>query len=205
MPELIRLLLLYAHLIAFALTVSVVVREDFRLLTQGFGSLTTARLQATSRTVVPGTAVLLATGLGLGWCDFGAEAAQWLAQPKLMAKLTVVAVLLLNGVLLHCFAFPALQRKSARPRRTAVALCLLGAVSSVSWLYISFLGVARVLADQLQWHEFMTGYLFLVSLAFAGSVWLSGEQLVRRLSPARARPPAAARKEPRLALAHDNH
>lgn len=204
MPDLFRLLLLYVHLIAFALTVSMVVREDFRLLTQGFGTLTTARLRATSRTVIPGTAVLLVTGLGLGLCDFGLDGAQWLARPKLTAKLSMVAVLLLNGVLLHRYAFPVLQRKSFRPRSTAVALCLLGAVSSVSWLCISFLGVARVLVDQVLWHEFMTVYLFLVALAFAASVWLRGEQLVRRLSPTQARK-TDPYNEPALQLAQGNH
>jgi hypothetical protein len=182
MNELLRLMLLYVHLIAFAVTVSAIMLEDFRLVTRGFSTQHLARLRGTSQIVLPGLLLLILTGGGMCALDFGMDWSVIATRPKLLAKISVVLVLVVNGMLLHHLAFPALQRKTATPLRTTVLLCLLGAVSSVSWLYAGFLGIARSLADRLQWLEFMSVYGLLVTLAFSVALFLSGPKLVKFLS-----------------------
>jgi hypothetical protein len=181
MNEFLRLMLLYVHLIAFAVTVSAILLEDFWLVTRGFHAEHLARLQATAQFVLPGLLVLILTGIGMCALDFGTDWSALATRPKLLAKFSVVGLLVANGVLLHHLAFPALQRGTAKPRRMAILLCLLGAVSSVSWLYAGFLGIARPLAGRLQWHEFMTIYLLLVSTGFSVALLLTGPELVRFL------------------------
>lgn len=199
MHDILRLTLLYIHLITFAITVSAIVLEDLHLLAHGFNTRSAARLRATSQTVIPGLLVLILTGAGMCAIDTGLQWSELASRPKLLAKLSVVALLTANGMLLHRIAFPALRHACPRPRLTALLLCLLGAVSSVSWLYAGFLGIARPLAERLQWHEFMLTYLGLVALAFAGATLLSGPRLLdfmRRLP--RPHPTRAARASQRF-------
>ncbi len=191
MHDLLRLSLLYIHLMAFAITITAIVREDLRLLIRGFNAHSPAHLKAASQMVLPGLVLLLLTGVGMCTLDTGLQWSELAARPKLLAKLSVVGVLVANGVLLHRLAFPALQHTSASPCRTTLLLCLLGAVSSVSWLYAGFLGIAKPLANLLQWHEFMLVYLALVALAFACATLLVGPRLLgflRRQHPPRVRP-----------------
>ena len=130
MNELPRLFFLYAHLMAFAITMSAVLTEDYRLLTRGLRSLREGQLRMTMKIVVPGLLALIVTGLGIAAIDTGMEWDQFLSRPKLLAKMCVVLVLVANGLLLHYFAFPRLTRPSSSPRNMAAFFCLLCAISA---------------------------------------------------------------------------
>lgn len=184
MLDFFRLALLYAHLIAFALTLSAIVRADWRLLSHGPTPLEVDALKATARVVVPGTLALLLTGLGIMAIDTGLQWHEIMIRPKLLAKLCVVFALLTNGLALHAVAFPALKRKSHHPRLWACLLCLSGSVSAVSWLYAGFLGIAKPLAGRMDWTGFMTLYGALMICGFAISLILVGPKLVKFMSPA---------------------
>jgi hypothetical protein len=215
MQDIFRLALLYAHLIAFAISLSAIARADWRLLSRGFAALDTAMLQSTTRVVVPGLIALLLTGAGIAAIDTGLQWAAILERPKLMAKLCVVSALLANGIALHALVFPQLAacrtwgvesenrpqrgqflpdlqqttpksdrplgRKSNHPRLVAVLMCLSGAISSVSWLYAGFLGIAKPLADRWSWLEFMMAYGLLVAIGFVAALLLAGPQIARLL------------------------
>lgn len=182
MTDIVRLALVYIHLIAFAITISAIARQDYRLLRRGFVVEELAGLKETSRIVVLGLSILIMTGIGISAVDTGLQWSVMLERPKLLAKICVVMAILGNGILLHSFGIPCLTRKSNHPRLVAGLLCLLGSVSSVSWLYASFLGIAKPLASRLQWHEFMLLYGALVALGFVGALLLLGKPLSKLVS-----------------------
>jgi hypothetical protein len=173
---------LFAHVIAFAITLSAVLREDMRWLRHR--RIEPARLQHTMRTVTIGLVALWLTGLAL-WALTPAPGHQALAwNAKLSAKLVVVSLLTLNGWALHAWVFPALQEQSLMDNLARRLPAMLGAFSSASWVYASFVGVARPLSGVLSFADFMALYAISLGLALllALRVWR-----VRAPAP---RPPA---------------
>ncbi len=163
---------LFAHVIAFAVTVSAVLREDLRWLLQR--RIDTTRLRGTMRTVGAGLAVLWGTGLAL-WAFAAADSpAPWALTPKLAAKLVVVSLLTLNGWALHAFVFPRLPQGAAPaaplPAHAGQVSLLLGAFSSASWLFAAFVGVARPLQDVLSFAGFMGLYAASLGVALVAAV-----------------------------------
>ncbi|MFT3817889.1 MAG: hypothetical protein QM750_09725 [Rubrivivax sp.] len=154
---------LFVHLVAFALTLSAVVREDLRLLARR--RIDPAHLRKTVRTVGAGLAALWLSGLALVAIGIAASPAPWVPGAKLGAKLAVVTLLTLNGWALHAWVFPRLQ---AGPLRWGPGLRLpaaLGAVSSASWAYAAFVGVARPLSPTMSFAGFMGLYAAVVAMA----------------------------------------
>lgn len=101
------------HVLAFAIVA--VLREDMALLTAR--RIDTMRLADTERLLTRLIALLWLSGLALIVLDIGFDAAALLAKPKLAAKLTVVSLLTINGLLLHRIAFPLLKHLQPRPRK----------------------------------------------------------------------------------------
>lgn len=158
---------LFAHVIAFAMTLSAVLREDLRWLRHR--RIDAARLQHTMRVVSAGLAVLWVTGLAL-WALASADSPQAVAwNPKMCAKLAVVSLLTLNGWALHTCVFPGLQTAEPAARLPVV----LGAFSSASWVYAAFVGVARPLAGVLSFAGFMGLYALSLGLALMLALRLS--------------------------------
>lgn len=143
----IKLLVLYLHLIATCIAIGSILATDLRLIsrlrTPGF------RLAPPNRFVVQlvgGSLVLLwLTGACLVAIGVG-EQPDFVHNPKLQGKLLLVAALTLNAATLHLHVFPNLQRGRridlARPR-DSLGIALPIAASNVLWLYCAFLGVAR--------------------------------------------------------------
>jgi hypothetical protein len=154
---------LFAHVIAFALTLSAVLREDLRWLLNR--RIDAARLQATMRAVSAGLAVLWATGLALWAFAAAASTVPWALTAKLCAKLVVVCLLTLNGWALHTWVFPSLRAGEPADRLAMRLPAVLGACSSASWVYATFVGVARPLSGVLSFPDFMA--LYALSLAVA--------------------------------------
>ena len=166
--ETIRILLVVGHLMAFAIALSAVLREDWRMLTTR--RINPTDLAETSKIVVAALVGLAVTGVALIGIDTGFDPVSVMAQPKLLAKLSVVGLLTLNGAVLHAIAFPAFSTPQGNARRTAVVLCVVGAISSTSWLFASFLGVAKPLAASLGYSGFMGLYAGLVAGGIAVGV-----------------------------------
>ena len=170
-----RQALLYGHIIAFALALATIIKEDARLVRAM--RIDSASLHATAKLVKWLLVALWVTGIPMVMMDTGNDVGLLLDKPKILTKLIVVAALTLNGIVLHFVAFPMLTGKSQNPNKAATIAATLGAVSTASWLYASFVGVARIVTPYLSLHNFVILYF----LAEAFSI-LSAMPSLRRPS-----------------------
>jgi hypothetical protein len=157
---LIHQLVLFAHLIAFAIAFSAVLREDLSMLKARH--IDVQRLARTARTLTGALITLWVTGLGLMVFDLGWDARTLLVSPKPAAKLVVVLALTANGLALHTLAFPMLRSGRAQQRGAATVPVVLGAISSASWLGASFIGASRLIAPAMHFSDFMALYAALL-------------------------------------------
>lgn len=148
--------LLFAHVIIFAIAVGEILRGDWRMLRSS--SIDRHALELTARVVAIALAGLWASGLALVYVDTGFDLAILADRPKLIAKVIVVVALSANGALLHTVAFPMLRGGVVASRHGALVCSVLGAVSTVSWLYAAFVGVARLIAAKMTLVDFLTLY-----------------------------------------------
>lgn len=157
---LIHQLVLFAHLIVFAVAFSAVLREDLWMLKAR--CIDVQRLARTATTLTCALIALWATGLGLMVFDLGWDARALFAHPKPAAKLVVVLALTANGLALHTLAFPRLRGGRSQARGAATVPVVLGAISSASWLGASFIGVSRLIAPAMRFSDFMALYTVLL-------------------------------------------
>lgn len=140
--------LTFCHLIAMAIAVGKMLDYDFRFLRAVHQRPSPQLLQDLRHTKTTMTLALIAlwlTGAALVYAGY-AQNPDYLLNEKLWTKIFTVGVLTVNGVLMHRLAFPVLQQGGAfleLPQRQMLTLTLFAAISSVSWLYASFLGIAR--------------------------------------------------------------
>jgi hypothetical protein len=142
-----KLLLLFAHLLGTSLALGAIVATDIRLLRR----LADDRVRIAPpnpfvmRLITLALVVLCVTGasmLALGLHD---DPTYLSGNPKLQAKLVLVALLIINAVVLHRYTFPGL----ARGRRVArwklsdfIRVALPVSISNCLWMYCAFLGIA---------------------------------------------------------------
>src|SRR5262249_35173298 len=155
--------LLYGHIIAFALALATILKEDVRLLRAKL--IDSASLLASAKLVKWLLLALWVTGVPMVMMDIGADVSLLLGKPKLLAKLMVVGALTLNGILLHLVVFPMVTGNLKNPNKVATIAVTLGAVSITSWLYASFLGVARFVAPYFSLFDFVILYLLVLATA----------------------------------------
>jgi hypothetical protein len=169
---------LFVHVIAFAMTLSAVLREDLRWLRER--RIDGARLPRTMRTVTSGLAVLWLSGLALWAFAAAASPVPWGLTPKLSAKLVVVSLLTLNGWALHAWVFPGLQGPGSAGPRVGHLAAVLGAFSSASWVFAAFVGVARPLVGVLSFAGFMALYAASLGVALLVALPLARQERGRR-------------------------
>src|SRR5439155_26181407 len=155
--------LLYGHIVAFALALATIIKEDVHLLRAK--RIDSASLHATSNLVKWLLLALWVTGVPMVMMDIGTDVSLLLGKPKLITKLIVVGVLTLNGILLHLVAFPMVTGSPKNPNKVVTIAVTLGAVSATSWLYVSFLGVARLVAPYFSLYDFVILYLLALTIA----------------------------------------
>ena len=102
--------------------------------------------------------------------DIGNDVSLLLGNPKLLAKLIVVGALTLNGILLHLVAFPMVTGNHRNSKRAATIASTLGAVSTASWLYASFVAVARKVAPYFSLQDFLMLYLLVLAIAVSFAI-----------------------------------
>lgn len=137
-----RLGLLYGHLLLCVFALHRVLVTDWQLL---HSRVTATELDSVHRAVVVLLAGLWLSGLGIVFIDGAAPGYDIAAHPKLLAKFTCVTVLTLNGLLLRRWCFPRLHGRRSLSRLEAAAVMACGAVSTTSWLFSAFYGIARTL------------------------------------------------------------
>jgi len=174
-----RQALLYGHIIAFALALATILKEDVRFLRAK--PIDSASVLASARSVKWLLLALWATGLPMIIMDVGTDVFLLIEKPKLLAKLIVVIVLTLNGILLHLIAFPMITSKPKNPAEAATLAAMLGAVSMASWLYAFFLGAARYVAPYFSIYEFAFLYLLMLAVAVLFAMLVVRGRLERAL------------------------
>lgn len=176
--EMVRLIIVYAHLIACCVAVGLVLTSDFAMVRQLLrgtdgGAADTHHLEQLKLTVSVALQALWVTGILIIVLDVAAKGAIYLLNPKLQAKVLIVSLLTLNGVLLHRTILPALAKAGTllrlEPSMRSLAI-FAGTVSAVSWFYAAMLGVGRPLAWKYSLVELMVAYPLLI---LAGYVAMS--------------------------------
>lgn len=154
--------LVFVHLYAFAFAIVMIVSEDVKILISK--KIVVTELHSLASKVTHMLIILWLTGIGLLAMKPGLNIEMILANSKLAAKITVVSVLTINGLLLHLLVFPNFSTRKKAKRIVALA-CVLTAISTTSWIYASLVGAARVIAPLMSYEHYMTVYL--TALAFS--------------------------------------
>lgn len=178
--EFTRMGLVYAHLIACCAAIGLILMSDIAMVRQLISGDPSERmdpkhLQELQNTVAMALAALWATGVAIIALDASFKGWEYFANPKLQAKITVVCLLTLNGVLLHHRVLPLMMKAgsllnlSYSQRSFAV---FAGAVSGVSWFYAALLGVGRPLNWKYSLAEILAAYPALIAGSFVGLMLL---------------------------------
>jgi hypothetical protein len=114
------------------------------------------------------------SGLAIIGIDTGFDLQHIFQSGKLLAKLIVVTALTINGIAVHFYVIPRLANPSTRASPFNLLTITIGVLSTVSWGYAAFLGIARALTAHLGFGGFISLYL----LALAGG-WLFAVIVVR--------------------------
>lgn len=140
-------------------------------------------LRSVSQVIWFGLAILIVSGLGL----YLPHAAELGESPKLLVKMIVVAVIIVNGAFLNLFIAPRLVRISfwdgdprppSEPKKIRRLAYALGAVSIVSWYSAFILGLMR--SSPADFETILYFYLFALAISVIGS------QIIERLISRRA-------------------
>jgi hypothetical protein len=181
--ELVRLGLLFVHLLAFAAAFVGIAFGDHALFARR--RIVPELLRSAMRMVVLALAVLWITGLALVALDTGFVWRELLARPKLLAKLSVVLLLSANGWLLHHWIFPRMQPDSAATRAQALSVAgvasVLGGFSAVSWLVAAFVGIGKPVTAALGYGGFMALYALALLAVLPLAWWVVRPRLAQRL------------------------
>jgi hypothetical protein len=141
------MLLVFVHLLAASTALGAIVATDLRLLSR----LAQDRVRIAppndfvARIVIVALLVLYVSGGMIVWQGVS-ERADYLANPKLQAKVLLVVLLSINAFVLHRFTFPRLARGRSVARwhlSDWLVVAVPVAVSNFLWMFLAFLGVAR--------------------------------------------------------------
>jgi hypothetical protein len=146
-----------------------------------------------SDAVTIGLCLLWLSGLGF-LALYAMESPEKFENPKLWAKVIVVIVLTINGMIIHAFVLPEALRDLSRPllfgvsRGRAALFLASGAISGVSWYTAFAFGIFRELNNSVTFTLLVIMWLTLIlatSLA-ATLLWLNSAAAARKppsLSP----------------------
>ncbi len=175
-----KTLIVYVHLIAACVAVGILLMQDLVLAKTGGKPLSVYNIKELKRAagiISLALGVLWVSGLTLVLIGY-LDNPEYLTNQKIWAKFTVVAVLTINGIVLHHFSFPrvASSRGVLGLGRIEKALVVVtGCVSTVSWLFACYLGIARGWNYTLEYSFIMFIYLGLIGTAciFGSTVFSS--------------------------------
>lgn len=184
--ELARLGVAYLHLIACCVAIGLVFMSDLDMVRRLFlgdsATLDERHLGSLQQTLKRALLLLWLTGSGLVAIDVWTKGSEVLLNPALQSKFAIVALLTINGVVLHRTVLPTLKRAGALMRLTFSERTLAvftGAVSGVSWFYAAMLGIVRPLEARFSLLQILAGYPVLVAGCFLAMVVLTAWTQVR--------------------------
>lgn len=166
-----KTMIVYIHLIAACIAVGVIFIQDLSLAkTRGHALPLNAinELIHAANVISLSLKVLWISGLVLVLMGFLDNPQEYLQNEKLWAKFSVVSILTLNGIALHNFSFPRVVSSSGVVgldffEKNLVVLT--GAVSTISWLFSCYLGVARPWNHTVEYGFVMSIYLSILGIA----------------------------------------
>jgi hypothetical protein len=171
-----RLGLVYTHLIACCVAIGLVLKSDVAMVKDMLkGDRASERahmkqMNGLQSTVAIALIALWATGAAIVTLDALSKGGwQYFANPKLQAKILIVVLLTLNGVVLHNLVLPWLQKAGSMMNLSfdkTVLATFAGTVSGVSWLYAAMLGVGRPLAWKYSLGELLAAYPVMIAGGF---------------------------------------
>jgi hypothetical protein len=185
-----KTLIVYAHLLAACVAVGILLIQDLALAKSKGNPLSATAIRDLTKSaeiMFIALVVLWISGLSLVLLGYLENPQQYLMNPKLWAKFTVVSVLTLNGIALHYFSFPrVISRRGllGLPTFEQILVTLTGALSSVSWLFACYLGIARPWNYTVDYSFVM----FIYSGLLVGAFIVAGEVL-RAMRRAEREPP----------------
>lgn len=144
-----KTLMIFAHLIFACLAIGTLIVQDYKLL-----MLREEEIKKSDLISIENTAKIMSLALGLLWLSglalvlngYLSAPEQYILNEKLWAKIIVVMVLTLNGVVLHFYCFKVLKEGTVLlmlPTFKTTILIMTGVTSTVSWLFAVYLGIAR--------------------------------------------------------------
>lgn len=179
--EFVRLGVIYAHLVACCVAIGLVLTSDVAMVRdllkrKVLTEHDNAHMESLQKSVVVALIALWITGIAVIGIDYMEKGVDYFMNPKLQAKVIIVALLSYNGVLLHRLVLPALQKAGSlldlgfSARMLALAC---GSLSAVSWMYAAMLGVGRPLAWKYSLSELLMAYPVLIVLGFLAMLALT--------------------------------
>ena len=155
---------IFLHLLAACLAIGTIITEDVGMLISR--KIDVDRMKSTMQTIKYSLIALWISGTFVIWIDCQGDFGLILEKPKLMAKLSVVALLTANGIALHVLVFPSIIKGLKKTADFAAMSSVLAGVSSVSWIFAAFLGIAKPLEKHLGLH----GFIALFGIAVTGAM-----------------------------------
>lgn len=188
--ELVRLAVIYIHLLACCVAIGLVLASDAAMVKDLLKGSTSsghdnAHMESLQRSVANALIFLWLTGAAIIGIDYIEKGMVYFNNPKLHAKVIIVLLLTFNGMLLHRYVLPALLKAgSLLDLKVGVRMFALfaGALSGVSWLYAAMLGVGRPLAWKYSLTELLVAYPLLIVFGFALMVVLTQWARNRRMA-----------------------
>lgn len=178
--EFFRLTAVYGHLIACSLAIGSVLVSDFtavRQLVSGdpYRGEDPQHLKNLQKTVTLALIALWISGAVILAIDVSDKGMGYFDNPKLQAKIIIVCLLTLNGILLHNTVLPLMKKAKSLLNlswgQRAFAL-FTGTFSAASWFYAALLGVGRPLSWKYPLMVLLTPYSALIAGGFAGMLGL---------------------------------
>lgn len=175
-----RMTLILVHILAVAAAGAGIAFGDYAIFSQH--RIDTRLLYKAGQAVTAALLMLWMTGLVIIWMDTHFEWAVLVTKPKLLAKLTVVTMLSINGVALHCIVFKRLSTAQNDALVAAKLPSVLGAISVVTWLYAAFVGLAKPVAPLLGYVGFMGLYFVVLIIGVVAALILMRPRLAQRIT-----------------------
>jgi len=113
--------------------------------------------------------VLWVTGIGVVYIDTLFDLDKIMTAQKLLTKFSCVGVLTLNAFVIHFFSFSKLTEETLS-KADMFIMSISGAISTSSWTFAGFLGIAKPLAKHLSLTDFLSLYGLVVAVATAVAI-----------------------------------
>ena len=189
-----RMAIVYFHLIACCVAIGLVLISDIDMVKQLLEGdpekrLDPQHLASLQKTVARALQALWVTGAALVSLDAYTNGLGTLFNPKLQSKVAIVTLLTLNGIALHNYVLPWLQKAGSLLRLSfsqRMLAVFFGSVSGVSWFYAAMLGIGRPLNWKYSLFEILVAYPVLIGGGFMMMVMLTSWSQYKASGEARA-------------------